>query len=278
MSEETAAQPPRPIKPGLLGALARVYGDILRHQGRTTTQFVRWTKATGRSHEFAWLGGELATETLLHGRGTIRVSRSSPLFEPVQRMHAAATLNPYEREVLYGYPYVIGRRDGETIRAPLLHLRVLIEPAGDGYVIEQADDVVQVNLLPFRSAGDPDQHEQKLARIIAETPTLPLNNADLLRLAQTIVREFVYLSYGDAVLDGSLGVVPDKPVGGENGLWLVDQAALFVAPKSSYFLASDLARIASSEDTVHLSALGPLLGGGSGTAVDVSDEIGRAHV
>ena len=76
--------------------------------------------------------------------------------------------------MLYGYPYVIGRRDGETIRAPLLHLRVLIEPAGEGYVIEQADDVVQVNLLPFRADRRPGPARGPLARIIAETPTLPL--------------------------------------------------------------------------------------------------------
>lgn len=272
MSEAVSPPISRPLKPGLLPALARVYADILRHQGRTTTQFVRWAKEGRRTHEFAWLGGELAAETLLSGKGTIKVSRRSPLFDAVQKMHAASTLNPYEREVFYGYPYVVGRRDGEPIRAPLLHLRVTVAPAADGYVIEQADDVVQVNLLPFRSNGDPDQHEQRLARVIAETPTLPLTSDSLQRLVATVTREFSYLTQDGALLDGSLGAVPLEPAPGENGLRLIDQAALFVAPKSSYFLASDLDHIAASEASVQLSALGALLAGGAGSAVELSDE------
>ena len=42
MATESPAQ--KPLKDGLLAAVARVYGDVLCRQGRTTTQFVRWSK------------------------------------------------------------------------------------------------------------------------------------------------------------------------------------------------------------------------------------------
>jgi hypothetical protein len=123
------------LKEGLLGALAHVYRDVLRRQGRTTTRFVRWAKVTGRAHEFVWLGGIEKRDVLLHGNGSLDVPRTSPLFDAVQKMRATSALNPYEREVLYGYPYVIGRRDGETIRAPLLTVAVRIEEKGDGFFV-----------------------------------------------------------------------------------------------------------------------------------------------
>src|SRR5262245_13250720 len=139
MSDEPTA---RPLKEGLLSALVSVYADVLRRQGRTTTPFVRWSKVTGRAHEFVWLGGVETREALLHGRGPLRVRRSSPLFDAVQKMHATATLNPYEREVLYGYPYVVGRLDGETVRGPLLTLAVRIEGEGDGFIVHDRADTV----------------------------------------------------------------------------------------------------------------------------------------
>ncbi len=265
--------PVKPLKEGLLPALARVYGDILRRQGRTTTPFVRWSTVTGRAHEFAWLGGVEKRETLLHGRAPLRIQRSNPLFPSIQKMHATATLNPYEREVLYGYPYVIGRRDGETVRGPLLTLVVHIEVAGDGFLVSAADDVVHVNMLPFRADGDLEGHEQKIRRMIDATPALPLEDLDLLHLAEALTREFDYVNRKDAALDGRLVTQPAEPHGGADlGLWLVDQAALFIAPKSSYFLTSDLDHIGMADAVVHPSALAPLLGGPGGEAqVDLDD-------
>src|SRR5438876_1183491 len=154
----------RPLKDGLLAALARVYSDVLRRQGRTTTPFVRWSKVTGRAHEFAWLGGVETRETLLHTVRPLYVRRNSPLFDSVQKMHATATLNPYEREVLYGYPYIVGRCDGETVRGPLLTLAIRIEVDGDGFVVHSADDVAHLNALPFRAEGEVEAHERAIGR------------------------------------------------------------------------------------------------------------------
>jgi very-short-patch-repair endonuclease len=270
-----------PLKAGLLAALARVYGDVLRRQGRTTTPFVRWSKVTGRAHEFAWVGGIETREALLNGRGPLRIRADSPLFAPVQKMHATATLNPYEREILYGYPYAIGRRDGETVRGPLLTLAVRIEVHRDGFLVHAADDVAHFNALPFKAEGDLDVHEQKVGRVIGATPAVPLDAAGLESLAEALLREFRYVQRRDAALDGRLVAPPEEPRGAaDQGLWLVDQAALFIAPKTSYFLSSDLARIGAAEGTAQTSVLAPLLGGpGAEAQVDLDDaRVDSAHV
>lgn len=257
MSADLTAQP---IKAGLVSALTRVYSEVLRRQGRGATPLVRWSKVTGRAHEFAWLGGIETTETLMHGLGPMPVRRTSPLFDTIQKMHATATLNPYEREVLYGYPYIVGRRDGDTLRGPILTLAVRIEAQGDGFLVHPADDVAHVNVLPFATETDLDVHEQKVRRVIDATPPLPLNKNGLEHLADTLKREFNYIERADAMLDGRLAPPPVEPRGaGGTRLWLVDQAALFIAPKSGYFLTSDLDRIGDTADTVPASALAPLL-------------------
>jgi hypothetical protein len=76
------------LRKGLLSALSHVYSDVL--------------------------GGVERREVLLSGNGSLDVPHSSPLFAAVQKMRATAALNPYEREILYGYPYVIGRHDSES--------------------------------------------------------------------------------------------------------------------------------------------------------------------
>lgn len=264
----------------LLPAVARAYADVLRRQGRTTTPFVRWAKTTSRAHDFAWLGSAEAREVLMRGRGPLQIRRDNPLFEVVQKMHATATLNPYEREVLYGYPYVIGRRDGETIRGPLLTLAVRIEAEGEGFLVHAADDVVHVNALPFKAEGDLTLHEQKVRRLVDTTPGLPLEATSLTHFVDTLIREFAGVRRADVTLDGRLATAPPEPRGdGDHGLWLVDQAALFIAPKTSYFLASDLDHIGAMERTVQASALHSLLSGpGDEAQVDLDDALTCDHM
>jgi len=271
----------RPLHEGLLPAVTRVYAQVLRHQGRTTTQFVRWSKLTGRSHEFTWLGGTEKRELLLHGLGPLRVPRRSPLFDAIQKMHATAVLNPYEREIVYGYPYVIGLRNGETIRGPLITFRVRIDVDGDGFLVRAADDVMHVNVLPFKADANLEAHEQSIKRILEATPPIPLDAESLARLVNSVTREFNYVSTGNARLDGRLVAPPSEPRGGGNqGLWLVDQAALFIAPKSSYFLVSDLDRIGQAGDTIQSSVLATILGRPGGDAqVDLNDDaVDRARL
>jgi very-short-patch-repair endonuclease/KaiC/GvpD/RAD55 family RecA-like ATPase len=276
----TPSSAPRPLLAGLVTALMRTYAQVLARQGRTTTPFVRWSRVTNRSHEFAWLGPAEARELLLRGRGPLRVGRSSPLFESVQKMHATASLNPYEREVLYGYPYIVGRCDGETVRAPLLTLAIRIEVDGDGFVVHSADDVVHLNALPFRAQGDIEAHERAIGRIMEATPELPLAEAGLGRLVDAIMREFRGVGRGDAALDGRLAAPPPEPRSGPDGLRFVDQAALFIAPKTSYFLVSDLERIGAVDGASTDSALVPLLGGpGADAQVEIdAEQIDRARV
>lgn len=129
------------------------------------------------------------------------------------------------------------------------------------------------NALPFNPVGDLEGHERALARVMEETPELPLTEAGLGRLVQALTREFRGVGRGDSLLDGQLVAPPSEPKGMAEGLWLVDQAALFIAPETSYFLASDLEHIGAADAAVNASALAPLLGGpGAEAQVDIGEE------
>src|SRR5439155_12113139 len=183
-----------------------------------------------------------------------------PLFDAVQKMHATTTLNPYEREILYGYPYVIGRHEGDSIRGPLLTMPVRVESAGDGFTVHPADDVVRFNSLPFPVDADTAAHSLAVARVLEATPGFPLGARGLADFLQAIMREF-RVEKRDALLNGRLVAPPQEPRT-EDGLWLVDQAAIFVAPKTSYFLWSDLGAIAQADPSqTQDGALVPLLCG-----------------
>src|SRR2546425_94427 len=81
---------------------------------------------------------------------------------------------PLRREVLYGYPYLIGRRAGKAIRAPLLTIPVRIEPHRDGFVVHPADDVARFNSLPFRADEEAPVREDAIGRVLEDTPSFPV--------------------------------------------------------------------------------------------------------
>jgi hypothetical protein len=159
------------------------------------------------------------------------------------------------------------------LRGPLLTLAVRIEVQGNGFSVHATDDVVRINVLPFKAERDSEIHEHKISRIIDATPNLPLDGKDLDHLVNCVTREFRYVKRGDAILDGRLVPPPAEPRdGGDLGMWLVDQAALFIAPKASYFLTSDLDHIGVAVGDVSTSALDQLLvRPGSQSPVDLSD-------
>lgn len=90
------------------------------------------------------------------------------------RISATITLNPYEREALYGYPYVAGRIEGRAVRAPLFIVPLTIEPSGRGFVLRPGDDRLEFNQLPFMNDREADARDLALARVGAMTPSLPL--------------------------------------------------------------------------------------------------------
>ncbi len=242
----------------LLSHLCQAYANLLRRQRTASSAFVNWQDQTRRGHEFLWLGGAFDREILIREGRTIRVPRDSFIFDPIQKMHATGELNPYEREILYGYPYVIGRIDARPIRAPLLSLPVRISREGNGYVVAADDDVVRFNTLPFRAENETGARKQAIERIIESTPHFPLGTHGAETFAETLSRELPDLELA-AKLDGSLSNPPSRANSG-TFLRLVDQAALFVAPKTSYFLTSDLNTIAEKqEQPVEDTALTPLL-------------------
>src|SRR2546427_458674 len=167
--------------------LCSAYSDLLRRQGNTASPFVRWTQATGCSHAFVWLGRAIRQETLLSLGQPFAVRAGDLVFDDLQKMRATVTLNPYERELMLGYPYVIGRRDGEAIRGPVLLMPVRLEGEGGEIQVVAADEVVRFNSLPFRNEGDTSARELAIRRVIDATPPFPFGDEGLALFADILV-------------------------------------------------------------------------------------------
>jgi very-short-patch-repair endonuclease/KaiC/GvpD/RAD55 family RecA-like ATPase len=245
------------LQPGLVEELTAAYAAFLKQQRSTSAAYVRWTPSHSRAHEFAWL--DAGQEMLLMGGGDVVIAPSSPIYKSVQKMMATIELNPYERELRYGYPYVIGQlSEKRAIRAPLLSIAIGIAPDRDRLVIAAKEDVVRFNSLPFRSETDTGAQELALARLIDQTPSLPLTSAALASFCGNVTRELSLRVL--AGLDGLIKKAPSQPTSAME-LTIVDNAACFIAPKSSYFLVSDLEKIGRDEPTkVGSTALGWFLG------------------
>ncbi|MGQ0850034.1 MAG: AAA domain-containing protein [Actinomycetota bacterium] len=276
MTDVHASGPAVP-EDGLLAALCRTYADLLRRQRTAATPFAQWSKATRRAHDFVWLGGRFDSEVFLLEQQPLTFGPTDPLYEAVHKMYGTAKLNPYEREVLYGFPYVIGRVRGKPVRGPLLTLSVEIDAEGDRLKIQPADEVVRFNSLPFRTDVDTASRDHSLARIMEATPALPLSADSLQGFARIVSRELPRVEIWSQ-LTGTLVEPPAEPKSGEF-LAVIDQAALFVAPKTNYFLRSDLEDIAQ-KSPAEIGALRPLLGGaGDEEQVDFTvDEIDTAKL
>lgn len=201
-----------------------------------------------------------------------RVRRNSPLFDAVHKMHATAELNPYEREVMYGYPYVVGRLDGRAVRGPVLTIPVSITIHGDGYIVTPDDDIVRVNTLPFRTDTNTAARQLALDHLLDATPGFPLGADGAASFIQRLSRELPDVRI-DTATDGRLIEPPSMPNSGSY-LAIIEQAALFVAPKNSYFLASDLDAIGEDDDiATSETALRTLLSG-AGSAPQAEFEKG----
>jgi very-short-patch-repair endonuclease len=260
------------VAASIVRPLTSAYAELLRRQGNAASHFVRWTQTTGRAPGFVWLGPTISRETVLFRDEPYRVRVDQALFSALDKMRATVTLNPYERELLLGYPYVIGRRDGEPIRAPVLLMPVKLEGQGGEIEVHSADEVVRFNSLPFRTDRDTEARELAIRRVIDATPTFPFDEAALSAFIEILIHA-LSIGRGGARLDGTLGVAPAMPTSGE-GLRLVDQAALFIASKTAYFLVSDLTRIGERGAAgLDGSCLGGLLArAGDMPQVDISTE------
>ena len=229
------------LQPGLVEAFTAAYAALLKRQRTASAAYVRWIPSHSRAHEFAWL--ESGREQLLTGSGRVVIDAESTIQKSVQQMSATMELNPYERELQYGYPYVIGQSNGIVIRAPLLTVPISITADGGKLVLTPAEDVIRFNSLPFRTEFDTSARELALAKLINETPELPLTSESLRKFCETVSRELeLQLA---ARLDGRLNAPPAQPKS-QTQLTIVDNAACFIAPKTSYFLVSDLDSIGKS--------------------------------
>jgi very-short-patch-repair endonuclease len=244
------------IQPGLLKALTTAYAMLLKRQRTASSAYVRWTAAHSRAHEFAWMAP--GQEQLLSRGQTITITSTDHIRDDVNKMMATIELNPYERELVYGYPYIIAQIEGKPVRAPLFTIPVTITTDGGHLTIAASEEVIRFNSLPHRSDFDTPAHELALSRLIEATPELPLSTSSLQTFCAAICRELGVVNA--ARLDGTLEVPPAQPRA-SMPLTLIDNAACFIAPKTSYFLVSDLESIGGVPDeSVSATALGWLLG------------------
>lgn len=244
------------IAPGLVESLTGAYASLLKSQRTASSAYVRWSTAHSRSHEFSWL--DVGREELTMGGGKMVVSSESPIYSSVQKMMATMELNPYERELQYGFPYVVGKTAGVVYRAPVFTIPVTVSASGGKLTVAIEDDTVRFNSLPFRSEHDPGAREQAMARLIEKCPNLPLTKEALGIFCQEMVRELGIVC--SAKLDGQLTSPPPAPTR-QSPLTILDLGALFIAPKTSYFLVSDLETIGESgQGHISESALGWLMG------------------
>ena len=149
------------LAPGLVESLATAYAELIKRQRTASAAFVRWSTANRRSHEFVWIPA--GRESLMTGGAEIRVRSTSPIHAQLNAMMSTIELNPYERELLYGYPYLIGQIDGVVIRAPLLTIPISMLADGGDLILRAEEEIVRFNSLPFRSGMDSAAHELALA-------------------------------------------------------------------------------------------------------------------
>ena len=159
------------LKEGLVESLTAAYAMLLKRQRTASAAYVRWTAAHSRSHEFAWI--DKPVEPLLLNSGSFKVELDSPIFTSIQRMKATIELNPYERELQYGFPYLIGYVNGDAIRAPVFTIPIRIEPSGTALQVSISGDSLRFNSLPFRAELDTAYRELALARLVESCPDLP---------------------------------------------------------------------------------------------------------
>jgi len=157
--------------------MTSAYATLIKRQRNASAAFVRWTSPHKRAHEFVWM--EPGKEALMFGGRDIRVGPVSTEHESLNKMMATIALNPYERELLYGYPYVVGQLDGIPIRAPLLTIPVTIQTEGATLIVHPNEEMVRFNSLPFRTEFDTSAQELALARLIESTPEFPLHEEAL---------------------------------------------------------------------------------------------------
>ena len=244
------------IPPGLVQSLTDVYAALLKRQRTAASAFIRWSLPTKHSQEFTWL--KEATETLFSTGKPIAIRKTHPNYDQLQRIMATHALNPYEKEVYLGYPYVLGNHKGTVLRAPLFTMPVTIQADGASLVITGKEDSIRFNSLPYRSDEDTALFEQSLDRLIDTVPPLPLTSQALQHFCDAVARELQFTVH--ASLDGRLTTPPSAPIT-EPPIDIYDLVGIFIAPKTNYFLTKDLEDIGKqSDDIVAGTALGALIG------------------
>ena len=198
-------------------------------------------------------------EAVLTGGRDLRVTRDEPLHAELARLRASVELNPYERELRYGYPYVVGRLDGQVVRAPLLRSPWSWSRTARRSRSPRPTTSRASTRCPSAPASADAARDAVLARLIDDTPAFPVTREalDALRARRSSATSASSAAGRSTAPSPSR---PRVPSSGE-GLRLIDARRGLRRAAHGYFLASDLERIAElPEGTADGTALGALLG------------------
>ncbi|HTW92374.1 MAG TPA: AAA domain-containing protein [bacterium] len=187
-------------------------------------------------------------------------------FDRLKRLHQRQVLNPYEREIVYGYPFLVGVGPRDVrICAPLFTVRcaVTVDLPTSAVKIRLVNDSLTFNSQVWpKLLTEQQQHYFELSVRDLRVPSLPLADADFTEFVRTVANAtsafappldwewtLEKLTRGRAAAGPRLDVMPC--------------AALLLVANPQYYLQSNLAALADPDLSVEGSVLASMFGDAS---------------
>ena len=229
--------------------ICRAYSEVLLRRRDDSRQLGDWSRAgntragvvVGRAgqHE-AVLAFDSASETVPLGRVDLAHPQADPISAAVARLLHDRDRHPHEVEFAYGYPAIVGRHGGATVRTALLLLDVEVTQQTTGeQTLAVRDPRPRLNAAGVSALVAPEQQSALIAALAAHTPQ-GATGPDGLRPMLETLRQFI--PQMEIAVDGVIEEVPD-PL--PDGLRAIDASVLLLLPRASHFLADDLDLMAS---------------------------------
>ena len=274
-----------------LNRLAGYYLEVLKNI-RAVSNIWQVNIYEGRSHQSADLSLLQDCEIVLRETGSVSISRpaqsdslsedlSGPglregeegladlapeedtpniAFQRLRDLYQKHLLNPYEREFLYGYPFVVGQTSsGRRICAPLFTVPCTLEydlSTGEMRVRLTSDELQFNSYVWAQVVGEKDLEFLERTLLTAGYPSLPLTDHDMggflnrLSNAAPVVKS---PSMWEWTLDRL--AVPPLSVIPETTLNVTPCAAILLVSRPQYYLRRDLAALQVSPDQAEDSVL-----------------------
>lgn len=263
------------MKTEYLRNLAAYYLEVLKHVRATTTTYLS-DVTQGRFHEYVDLSFILDAEVLLTDRGETLIlppqqrspeeppaatyecdieTEDEPLdkvvtFQRLQGLYQKHLLNPYEREFLYGYPFVAGSAKGnKRICSPLFTVPCCVDyDLGSGHLrIRLTSDELQFNSYAWADILG-EQGMRFLEKTLLEDgyPGLPLRDEEfqgfLVKLINAVGVGYPGIIESVGEWEWTLEPITGSGKTTETGenLKIMPHAAVLLVSRPQYYVRRDL--------------------------------------